>query len=249
MKNKISIIIIFIFCFISISAQDLEMENAIKAYNNNDFDKAISIYKSILDKGKYSSALYYNLGNNYFKKDDYGNAMLFYEKALKFDPNQKDIQHNIYLTKRKIDSEIISLPDFFLNRWWQSLTNVFQTGVWTFLTYLFLILLVLSIGIYWFSLNEKLKNLSLVFIFVGAIFFIISLFAANSSNNRIYNNRSAILIKGDKIYIAPDSRSELMYDLFPGEKVILLDSLNEWYKVKLLNKEIGWVNKNNINNI
>ena len=187
--------------------------------------------------------------NNYFKKEDYGNAMLYYEKALKFSPNQKEIQHNIYLTSRKIDSEIVSLPDFFLNRWWQSLASIFNLSIWTFLTYLFLMLLVVSSGVYWFSSNEKLKNLSIIFTGLMTMFFIVSLFVVSNANDRIYNNKSAILIIKDKIFIAPDNRSELMYDLIPGEKLMLLDSLNEWYKVKLLNKEIGWINKGNIKNI
>ena len=36
-------------------------ENANAAYNNAKYEKAVSLYKEILDQGEHSAALYYNL--------------------------------------------------------------------------------------------------------------------------------------------------------------------------------------------
>lgn len=172
--------------------------------------------------------------------------MLYFEKALKYDPNNKDIQQNIYLTKRKIDSEIVELPVFFLKRWWNNISNIFSLGIWTFFSILFMFTLVISIGLLWFYKTGRLTSYTNYFIIISIILFTISAFASNTVKNQIFNNKNAILIKGNDIYTGPDTRSEILYKLMPGEKLILEDSLDNWYKVQLMNKEIGWINKKDL---
>ncbi|MEG0162647.1 MAG: hypothetical protein RR652_01810, partial [Mucinivorans sp.] len=47
-----------------------------KAYETGDFATAIDRYNQIIDRGEHSAALYYNLGNAYFKSDMTGQAIL-----------------------------------------------------------------------------------------------------------------------------------------------------------------------------
>ena len=46
-----------------------------------------------------------------------------------------------------------------------------------------------------------------------------------------------------QMYSAPGERSQKIYDLPAGEKLILTDSLNDWYEIILVNKEKGWIRK------
>ena len=79
-------------------------------YNNNQFDNAIETYESILNKGFYSADLYYNLGNAYYRLDDFANARWSYEMGIIIDPRNKDVVHNLVLTKQKI-SNTLEIPD------------------------------------------------------------------------------------------------------------------------------------------
>ena len=75
------------------STERWEMGN--KAYMEGAYDKAIEEYCAILEGGEYSLELYYNLANAYFKMENIGKAILYYNKALRIAPSQEDVLHNL----------------------------------------------------------------------------------------------------------------------------------------------------------
>jgi tetratricopeptide (TPR) repeat protein len=68
---------------------------AAEAYKAEDYDKAAAAYEEILRGGKESGALYYNLGNSYFKKGSLGKAVLNYERARRLIPRDGDLDFNL----------------------------------------------------------------------------------------------------------------------------------------------------------
>jgi len=52
---------LFFFNYTFGQSPSVVFENANTAYNNAKYEKAVSLYKEILDQGEYSAALYYNL--------------------------------------------------------------------------------------------------------------------------------------------------------------------------------------------
>ncbi len=244
----IRILILVLSVVSGLFSQNDVLINAKKEYSKGNFAKSIELYDSLVESKQYSPELYYNLGNSYFKQGEFGKAILNYEKALKYKPNDNDIKHNIFLAKRKIDSEIVELPDFFLNRWWIGVTNLFSLGIWTALSFLSALLLVIVFGFYWFK-DYSFSGWFSLYVFVLILFLTVSIFASFRKEKIIYKSDKCILIKSDSLFNAPDSRSELLYKLEPGEKFQLIDSINNWYKVKLLNKETGWIDKSNCEKI
>ena len=51
-------------------------------YNTENYSSAISLYDSIIENNLESSAIYYNLGNCYYKTQDWANAIWYYDKSL-----------------------------------------------------------------------------------------------------------------------------------------------------------------------
>jgi len=252
LNNNIVLLLRILFLMVISSFQLFSQNNlvneAIEAYNNKDYQKSINIYSELLTANSFSPELYYNLGDSYFKIGDYGNSLLYFEKALKYQPKNENIIHNIYVVKRKIDSEIIELPDFFLKRWWDSLTNLLSLEVWSILSILFALLTIVVVYVYWFN-KGKYKFVSKGVVLILFLLFFISLAASYKVKNRIYNSNNRILIHTDSLFSAPDLRSDLLYKLEPGEKFYTIDSIDTWYRVKLLNKELGWINKKNCKKI
>ncbi len=71
------------------------------AYKAENYDKAIATYEEILRGGKESGALYYNLGNSYFKKGSPGKAILNYERARRLIPRDSDLNFNAGYARSK----------------------------------------------------------------------------------------------------------------------------------------------------
>jgi tetratricopeptide (TPR) repeat protein len=63
------------------------------------FPAAIAGYESLVQSGHWNPALFYDLGNAYFRKGDPGRAILNYERALALDPNQAEARANLQLVR------------------------------------------------------------------------------------------------------------------------------------------------------
>jgi len=100
-----------------------------EAYAEGKFDEAISYYKGVLEQEGYSASLLYNMANAYYQKEDVGQAILHYERALYLNPGNPDIQANLGLARR--DFGLISTPkpdwQWFFNmlnlNWWAILAS------------------------------------------------------------------------------------------------------------------------------
>jgi len=95
---------IFIFLFsISLSfgepaAAVAQFSAAKKAFNAKQYDRAISLYKSIEKQGFVLPEVEYNLANAYFKKGELADAVLHYRRAWYVEPRDSDIQANLTFT-------------------------------------------------------------------------------------------------------------------------------------------------------
>ena len=110
MKKTIFIITI-LFNLQTFSENSLFVE-ANEQYNKQNYDSAILLYDSIISNGFESSELYYNLGNCYYKTEDWAHAIWNYEKSLSLKKNINTIE-NLKLTKLKIKDKIEPLPQLF----------------------------------------------------------------------------------------------------------------------------------------
>ncbi len=63
-------------------AQDTALKEAEVAYTKEDYAKAIELYEGILKSNGESAAVYYNLGNAYYKAGKIAPAILNYERCL-----------------------------------------------------------------------------------------------------------------------------------------------------------------------
>ena len=81
MKKLFVIIFLFISVFSFADDNTILLEKGNKAYNDKFYQEAINNYLNVIKNGLESPSLYYNLGNAYFKKEEYAAAILYFEKA------------------------------------------------------------------------------------------------------------------------------------------------------------------------
>jgi hypothetical protein len=65
------------------------------AYDAGALDEAVNTYRDLLERGYISSALFFNLGNAYFKGGFLGAAILNYRRALYLAPRDPDVLKNL----------------------------------------------------------------------------------------------------------------------------------------------------------
>ena len=65
-----------------------------EAYRSGDWPAAIAAFESLVAEGVNNGKLFYNLGNAYLKNEELGQALLWYERALKRIPDDPDLRFN-----------------------------------------------------------------------------------------------------------------------------------------------------------
>jgi tetratricopeptide (TPR) repeat protein len=68
-------------------------------YAAGDFKAAIADYEELVRSGQDTPNLFYNLGNAYFRQNNFGRAILNYERALALDPHHPEAQANLRVAR------------------------------------------------------------------------------------------------------------------------------------------------------
>lgn len=221
---------------------DSLMVKANQAYDQQQYDTAINRYNRIIEDGWVSSKLYYNLGNSYFRKKNLPEAILYYEKAKKLDPNNENIQYNLGIANSMIVDKIDRVPEFFVKRWWNYFYNLFNADTWTVLFMVSFALFVLFAGIFIMSRERRNRQWSF---FVGLLFLLITVGSFGLASQRTYytkNQKEAIVFTPSiKAKSSPSPNSVDLFVIHDGTKVRIMDHVDGWVKIKISNGSIGWL--------
>jgi len=223
------------------------MQQANAAYQAQKYQQAKNLYLTIVKSGNEGAILFYNLGNACFKNGEKATSLLWYERALRLDPSNEDIKHNIAFVNQNITDKIEEVPDFILFRWWNSLSMSLTATNWAIASIIFAFLLVTGMIIMLVTPQQWLRSSGFVFALVMMIMLVMSTIFAHKESVRYKNNPEAIVMQS--VLNAKSTPNESGADLFiihEGLKVIITDRLNEWYEIKIPNGEKGWVNKKSI---
>jgi len=238
---KLKTLIITLLVSISSFASDQLFEKANKAYNNSDYTSAITLYDSILTIGLESSELYYNLGNCYYKAQDWAYAIWHYEKSLKLEKNDKTIQ-NLELANLKIIDRIEEIPQLFYKKWWSSFISIFNTFSWQLISIL-IIWLALTIKILSQFTNYKKEH----FLSILYSLALISVFATYSSYQRKITKKEAIIFTSSIVVnSAPSNNSMALFSLHSGSKVLIIDNIGDWINIRIASGNEGWINQREV---
>ncbi len=241
MKNCSYIVFLFFFCNTAF-AQFTDLELAKKKYESKDFKASLDMYLNYHSKGYSSTDLYYNIGNCYFKQDSIGKSVLWYERALKQNPNDSKTASNLKIAKTNIKDNIPELNSFFLFTIWDWLKNLTSSNTWGIL---FVLCLWISVGSFVFNyLYKTNKNynrliaLMVVSFLSCLLFLVISIIKYHEEQHPT----DAIMISDNIPFrTVPDESGTIIFSIREGNKIEILESIGTWSKIKISNGEQGWL--------
>lgn len=230
-------LVIYLMCFMPLGCFS-QVEKAIQAYKAQDFQTAIAEWHQLLANGMRGADLYYNIGNTYTGLKDYPHAILYYRKALKWDPNCAGCLKNLKIAETAAGIETFELPEFILFRIYKSIVLSLQAIHW-----FILFILTLSIGIAGYIFKDKI-SVSLQMIRWLFVFSCIALLLALHRDS-IRNERNGfVLLQVSPLYLSPDPGSSKKDDLKAGQYLQIKDQIQGWIKVQTTELDIGWVELN-----
>jgi len=241
-KNVLLVVVLFLALFTYATENQLIIAKANKAYAEGLFTNAVDLYKQVLNSGNESWEVYYNLGNSYYKMNDFASAILFFEKAKKLNPGNEDINFNLKVTNNKIADKIEPLPEMFYKRWYRNLVELFPVDPWARITILTFILSLFFALFYVISQRVYLRKMGF---WAGILFFIVSLMSVHftfQNYKTLQNNTEAIIFTPTvTIKSSPDEKSIDLFVLHEGTKVKILDNIGNWYEIRIASGSVGWL--------
>lgn len=250
--KKVTGLLIYMFAILSLSAQEQDslLTQANQLYADGNYQEATEMYQKIIDSGYESPALYYNLGNAYYKQNVISRAILNYEKALELDPNDEDIKYNIELANRFVVDKIEVLPVFFITGWIRSIRNSFSSNTWAILSISTFISMLVFFAIYLYTRGLEFKKVAFWLSFVLFIGSLVSFIFSYQQKQKILDQNTGIVMSPSvTVKSSPDASGTDLFVIHEGTKVWINDKISNWNQIKLSDGSKGWLRAEDIETI
>ena len=247
MKKLFFILFIVSQSVLSQSADELFVK-ANELYKQEKFQEAIKLYSQIEEElGLISSELYYNLGNCYYKLNKIAPSIYNYEKALLIDPLNEDAQNNLVFARRSTIDNIEELPKSVLQKLDEIFIKKLSYNQWAIVCVVSSILGTLLFLLFYFSSTPLRKRIFFVTSMSSFFFLVISLATVYKEYDYAKNHIEAIVFSEETdIKNAPTTSGDIIFTLHEGTKVYVLDTVDNWKKIRLADGKIGWIQANEI---
>lgn len=224
------------------SAQAI-VQNANKLYESSEYLQALELYQKIETDFR-SPILFYNIGNCYFKTGNIPEAIVYYERSLKYDPENENTLANLKQANKFITDDIQELPQTAISQWWYNFTRKQSINFWAHLSIYLMIAGFLTLLLAIVRTPPFIKKFSMLLGSLIVIAGIFTFFLAQSAKDNIENDNYAVIFtpKVDVMSEPKDSGSRL-FVIHDGLKVNITDENNDWFEIKLANGAIGWIKK------
>jgi tetratricopeptide (TPR) repeat protein len=221
------------------------MFTANEFYEMGQFAQAAQVYQQLVDQGFTDSALFYNLGNAYFKQTDYGRAILNYRRAQQLAPRDADIKANLNLARAQTVDQLETEDNArFLTRLgqlvqgWLTVNELAMAALGTWILFMLILILYGSTR----AGSARRKGLQYALVATGLVL-VVGILALGSS---LYmaNNHSEGVIVASKVDITsgPGSHYLTEFMLHSGAEVNLVETRGNWVRLALPGSELGgWV--------
>ena len=251
---KRTIIIAFTALICSIVGHAASAGNAgDSAYARQNYPQALDSYRKALDTEGASSNLYYNIGNTYYRLGNIGQAIIFYERALKVDPANEDARINRDFVK----SKIVGAPEddsSFLTNIHEGIKSRFSPDTWAWLAFAMFVITCGCVALYLFTDKIMIRKTGFFGALVSLAVFIYILAIACQTANAINDDSYAVITAPvSNLRSQPSTaggKTDKVVPIPGGARVEIIDSLatpddpnvSMWYEVKINNSSRAWLN-------
>ncbi len=219
-------------------------ESGNKCYSKGEFKGAIESYERITGAGFVNETVYYNLANAFYKNNQIGRAILFYEKARQFAPHDLEILGNLNMARGRIADKVEVAYEPLWLRQFHRFRGLFSLDSETVVTLVLYLAANVLFSIYVLTGKERTRRYAFrASLILGVLFLVIG--ASNAL--RIYESQSnqdgIILVEKVDVLSGPGTENPTLFSIHEGLKVRVQHELGEWLLISLDNGWSGWVQK------
>ncbi|MCX8108911.1 MAG: tetratricopeptide repeat protein [Verrucomicrobiae bacterium] len=214
-------------------------EAANRLYEQGKYGDAISSYLKILAAGIESPAIYFNLGNAYFKSGQAGRAIYYYRKAARLAPRDPDIRANLKFARATVSGGK-PVPEPI----WKRAVTVLRLDEWAILW---------TCGLWLFCIVQAIRQVNHSIFHhkrLPTAVLLIVLVACGAGLGCAWHldtQQWAIVVRPDTVlHHGPLEESPSLQTLPDGQELEVVDRKDEWLQVAGAARGTGWIHTNDV---
>ena len=233
-------LVLFVIAWLPLYSQaavsSAAFDAANRLYEEGKFAEAISAYQKLGQSGQVSAALYFNLGNAYFKSGQIGRAVAAYRTAQQITPRDPDLRANLQFARSQTPSPTLSPSRW--QRWLGRLT----LNEWTLLAagVVWLWLLLLAILQWRPALKPALRSYVISLAVLGALLCACVVAALRETR---FTRTAIVVTREATVRYGPLAESPAAFTVHDGAELRVLDQKDEWVQVSAGPRRIGWLRR------
>jgi tetratricopeptide (TPR) repeat protein len=218
-----------------VSAQTTaQFARANQEYAAGDFNAAVNDYEELVRAGQDASNLFYNLGNAYFRKRDFGRAILNYERALALDPRHPEAQANLRIARD--EARALELTPTEVHRW-LGIARPNQYAIAATIAFWICLFCIVAL-IFSTRRGRGLITLSILSLSI----FVITIFAAwELSRGKTGDGLAIVTAESADARLATADNANRVLTLPAGSEIQILSQRGDWIYAALPNDLRGWI--------
>jgi len=218
---------------ISISAET-QFDAANKLYAQSKFAEAAAEYNKLVQTGSISPALYFNLGNAYFKSGQVGRAIGAYRQAEEMSPRDPDVRANLQFARNLVQGPKTGASR--IQRWLGTLSTVEWVALSTVAVWITLGLLIA--GLIKPTLKPALR--SWIWLTIGMT---VLVFACARTAVSLNASHKIAIVAVDEASVrnGPFDESPSAFTAHDGAELWVLDHKDNWLQVTDGKTRVGWL--------
>lgn len=246
-------------CFIK-AENSPQLAFADSLYAKGDFSKAAEAYFSIAQVDGVSAPLYFNMANAYAQSGEIGKAILYYTRAHRLDPSNKEIKNNLHYFASKVEdanraelrgkkTSVSPDADTFFQSAYKVIAEDVSSDTWAVASVVSFILFLAGVAVYLFCSGVTIRKAGFfggICLFFLSVFFMVFSFMGASAFNT--HDEAVLLAYKYQLLIEPsDDAKPAASQLCQGTRFTILAEESDvegnptWYKVRVNSNIEGWI--------
>jgi hypothetical protein len=231
------------------AADSPSFEAANKLYEQGQYAAAAAAYERLAPSNRLSAALYFNLGNAWFKAGQNGRAIAAWRQAGRLAPRDPSLRFNLQFARKKVSGGF----DPPAEDWWRHALDQLTLNEWTLLAAAamwiwFALLALREVRAEWRrSLRGYTALMGLVSAALAGVL-ALAMYAQEGIIEAVVITPSAVVRQGTF------DESPSVYQLHDGMEVRVLDRLaragpdqrEEWLEVRNASNRTGWLKRDQV---
>lgn len=217
-----------------------------RLYEEGKYAEALALYQDI-EKSAAHWKLFYNMGNCYYKMNNFVKAKLYYLRAERLSPFEASIQKNIDIVDKQFSDKIEGEEPDFLTRAALHIESAISLNVLSVI----LLMVVIILNAFIFLLIKKGKSRFRLYgvSFSLVIVLVIGGYHIYRTGKQELRN-TAVIVKADsELRSGPGESNTILFKVNPGLKVKIIEKSRSWVQVSASAQVAGWVEEDRLERI